>query len=236
MNPEVEDLFHELADLSAEQRQRYFQQRRVRDDLRAEVEALLQFDSTTDESLTQHVASSAEQLLDQGGRFEDLRCGPYQLLRVLGQGGMATVYLARRADGEVEQHVAVKLIRYGRSEAGFRARFLRERQILAPLQSSRHRASPRCRTRRNGQPYLAMEYVDGSPIDVYAVKLDLRGKLDMFCQVCDAVSYAHRNLVVHRDLKPSNILVDREGRPKLLDFGIAKIFDYCLGAEDPTAR
>ncbi|HTY56594.1 MAG TPA: serine/threonine-protein kinase, partial [Candidatus Binataceae bacterium] len=231
MNGEVEELFHELADLSVEQRERYFQQRRVRDDLRSEVEALLHFDTTPDDSLTEQVASSAEQLLDANAGLANLRCGPYELLRVLGQGGMATVYLARRADGEVEQYVAVKLIRYERSEASFRARFLRERQILALLNHPAIAHLLDAGRASNGQPYLAMEYIDGSPIDAYASKLDLRSKLDLFRQVCDAVSYAHRNLVVHRDLKPSNILVDGDGHPKLLDFGIAKLLDSALSPE-----
>jgi tetratricopeptide (TPR) repeat protein len=224
MQREVESLFHELADLSSDQREAYFRDRSVPDGLRAEVEALLQFD-TADDLLTNPVAASAEQLLEPRDGIEDLRCGPYQLIRVLGRGGMATVYLARRADGEVEQQVAVKLIRYGRDESAFRVRFQRERQILATLGHPAIAHLLDAGRASNGQPYLAMEYVDGVPIDVYGNKLDLRGKLTLFRQVCDAVSYAHRNLVVHRDLKPSNIMVDREGRPKLLDFGIAKILD-----------
>jgi eukaryotic-like serine/threonine-protein kinase len=225
MNPEVERLFHQLADLSAEQRDTYLRENHVRNDLRAEVEALLRFDTLAEDPLSRDVAASAGQLLEPRDAMEGLRCGPYQLIRVLGRGGMATVYLARRVDGEVEQFVAVKLIRYGGDESVFRARFQRERQILASLNHPAIAHLLDAGRASNGQPYLAMEYVDGVPIDVYGNKLDLRGKLALFCQICDAVSYAHRNLVVHRDLKPSNILVDREGRPKLLDFGIAKILD-----------
>ena len=225
MQSEVESLFHELADLSPNQREAYFRDRSVPEDIRAQVEALLHFDSAADDSLTTPVAASAEQLLESREGMEGLRCGPYQVIRVLGRGGMATVYLARRADGEVEQYVAVKLIRYGGDESAFRVRFLRERQILATLVHPAIAHLLDAGRASNGQPYLAMEFVDGVPIDVYARKLDIRGKLTLFRQVCDAVSYAHRNLVVHRDLKPSNILVDREGRPKLLDFGIAKMLD-----------
>ena len=232
MKREVESLFHELVDLPAGQREAYFRQQHIKDDLRAEVEALLQFDSETGQSLTGHVAASAERLLESGDEIAGLRCGPYQLMRVLGQGGMATVYLARRVDGEIQQDVAVKLIRYGRGESSFRVRFQRERQILATLNHPAIAHLLDAGRAENGQPYLAMEYVDGVPIDVYGKALDTRAKLRLFCQVCDAVSYAHRNLVVHRDLKPSNILVDREGRPKLLDFGIAKILDSSPSPDD----
>ena len=141
---------------------------------------------------------------------------------------MGSVYLAERADGEVEQRVAIKLIGPRRSEPTFVDRFLRERQILATLS---HPAIARLldvgRT-DDGQPYLAMEYVDGVPIDAYAAKLDLRGKLALFLKACEAVSYAHRNLVIHRDLKPSNILVETSGELKLLDFGIARMLDATM--------
>ncbi|MBV8709116.1 MAG: protein kinase [Acidobacteriaceae bacterium] len=226
MNQHVRSLFHELADLSPDERERVLQERQVEPAVRAEVNLLLKCDSGSEHFLAGSVAACAGQWLDEtvevaGSR----RCGPYRLLRLLGRGGMGSVYLAERADGEVEQQVAIKLLRYNDYEPAFRDRFLRERQILATLN---HPAIARLldagRT-GDGQPYLVMEYVDGCPIDEYAEQLDGRAKLELFRQVCDAVSYAHRNLIVHRDLKPSNILVDREGRPKLLDFGIAKILD-----------
>src|ERR1700677_4966750 len=166
MKREVESLFHELVDLPAGQREAYFRQQHIKDDLRAEVEALLQFDSETGQSLTGHVAASAERLLESGDEIAGLRCGPYQLMRVLGQGGMATVYLARRVDGEIQQDVAVKLIRYGRGESSFRVRFQRERQILATLNHPAIAHLLDAGRAENGQPYLAMEYVDGVPIDV----------------------------------------------------------------------
>ncbi len=145
---------------------------------------------------------------------------------------MGSVYLGERADGEVKQRAAIKLLRYGSNQPWFRDRFLRERQILATLDHSGIARLLDAGQTADGQPFLAMDYVDGTPIDVYAQDLDLRAKLRLFLQVCDAVSYAHRNLIVHRDLKPSNILVSRSGEPKLLDFGIAKILDASL---DPNA-
>jgi serine/threonine protein kinase len=138
---------------------------------------------------------------------------------------MGSVYLAERADGEVEQRVAIKLLRFWSEEPVFQGRFLQERQILATLNHPGIARLLDAGHTAEGQPYLAMDYIDGTPIDRYAEALDLHGKLSLFIEVCEAVSYAHRNLIVHRDLKPSNILVDGGGRPKLLDFGIAKILD-----------
>jgi len=225
---EVESLFHELADLPSDQREKVFQSRHISDEVRAEVEVLLRFDSrTNDGSLTGHVASSAERSLSDNLEL-NARCGPYRLLRVLGRGGMGSVYLAERADGQVEQQVAIKFIGYRRHEPAFVGRFLRERQILATLSHPGIARLLDVGHTADGQPYLAMEYVEGLPIDIYAAKIDLRGKLALFLKACAAVSYAHRNLIIHRDLKPSNILVESSGELKLLDFGIAKILDATL--------
>src|SRR5215475_4113343 len=135
---------------------------------------------------------------------------------------MGAVYLAERADGEVEQKVAIKFVRAGEDLPSFRARFLRERQILASLN---HPGIARLLDAGHsaGQPYLVMEYVEGTRIDAYCATFDDRQVVTLFLKVCEAVSYAHRNLIVHRDLKPSNILVDSTGTPKLLDFGISKL-------------
>jgi tetratricopeptide (TPR) repeat protein/predicted Ser/Thr protein kinase len=226
MNRDAEILFHELADLSPGERESYLRERQIPADVRAEAEALLRFDLGVDHALTDNVAAYAEQLLS--ARFEakeNGRCGPYRLGRLLGKGGMGSVYLAERADGEVEQRVAIKLLRFSGEEAAFQGRFLQERQILATLSHQGIARLLDAGHTGDGQPYLAMDYIDGMPIDRYAETLDLRKKLRLFIDVCEAVSYAHRNLIVHRDLKPSNILVDGTGRPKLLDFGIAKILD-----------
>lgn len=118
MHRDVEILFHELADLSPEQRENYLRERQLPSEVRAEVEELLRFDLGLDHGLTNNVASYAQQLLRT--RFEAReggRCGPYQLIRLLGSGGMGSVYLAERADGEVEQHVAVKLLRFTAQDA-----------------------------------------------------------------------------------------------------------------------
>jgi serine/threonine-protein kinase len=144
---------------------------------------------------------------------------------------MGTVYLADRADGQFEQRVALKLIRPGMGRHEILRRFLQERQILARLQHP-HIArlldggiTSADDGATEGQPYFAMEYVDGQPITEYcdAHRLGLDERLHLFRAVAEAVAYAHLNLVVHRDIKPSNILVTAEGVPKLLDFGIAKL-------------
>jgi eukaryotic-like serine/threonine-protein kinase len=157
------------------------------------------------------------------------RLGPYELTALLGHGGMGEVYRARRVDAEYDKEVAIKLVPAG-YQAGFVLQRLRtERQILATLEHPHIArlidggASPQ------GVPYLVMELVDGQPIDRYCAGLPLDRKLDLFREVCDAVSYAHQRLVVHRDLKPSNILVTTDGRVKLLDFGIAKLLRPSAG-------
>ncbi len=151
------------------------------------------------------------------------RFGAYVLLHPIGRGGMGEVHLAARSDGEFEQRVALKLLPH--PTAGLKRRFLQERQILARLEHPNIARLLDGGVGEAGVPYFAMEYVEGAPIDrfVYERELSVRAILKLFLPVCDAVQYAHRNLVIHRDIKPSNILVGDDGAPKLLDFGIAKI-------------
>ncbi len=153
--------------------------------------------------------------------------GPYQLERPLGEGGMGQVWLAIRADGLYHRRVALKLLRPGLGDAGLRTRFTRERQILARLGHAHIARLLDAGISADGQPYLALDYVEGEAITDYAGKLALGvpERLQLFLQVCAAVSHAHANLVVHRDLKPSNIMVTPAGEVRLLDFGIAKLLD-----------
>ena len=220
--PETERLFHAVADLTTTARHRYFNEHAVPAEIRTELETLLHHDASTHRDLSRIVEASAAQFLQTP---VNTRCGPYRLLHPIGSGGMGTVYLAERDDGEVRQTVAIKFLRYGGDEPAFRDRFLRERQILATLAHSGIARLLDAGHAADGQPYLVMEYIDGAPIDAFAEPLDLRKKLQLFLQVCDAVSYAHQNLIVHRDIKPSNILVDSDGHPRLLDFGVAKLLE-----------
>jgi tetratricopeptide (TPR) repeat protein len=223
MNPAVSLLFREVADLTCSEREQLFTERQIAPALRAEIEALLSFDST-DHSLTEAVADAVEDVL-KSDTAEFVHWGRYRQVRVLGTGGMGTVYLAERTDGEIQQQVAIKLLVAGKDRPAWRDRFLRERQLLASLNHPSIVHVIDAGHTGDDRPYLVMEYVQGVPIDVYAEHIQLREKLKLFLRVCEGVSHAHRHLIIHRDLKPSNILVDSSGRPKLLDFGIAKLLD-----------
>lgn len=159
--------------------------------------------------------------------LEGRRIGPYELVEELGQGGMGRVFLARRADGQFDQRVALKVLPIGFSSPDARDRFLTERQILATLDHPNIARLLDGGVTENGQPYFVMEVVDGQPLDQYAHanNLSIEERLELFLDVCDAVQSAHQKLIVHRDLKPSNILVTEEGQAKLLDFGVAKLLD-----------
>ena len=163
------------------------------------------------------------------------RLGPFRLVRVLGTGGMGEVWLGERADGEVEQRVAVKRVRGG--DARFGERLREERRILARLEHPNIARFIDAGVDAAGTPWLALEYVDGVPVTDWCQQrnLDLPARLRLFAKVCAAVEHAHRHLVVHRDLKPSNILVNADGEPKLLDFGIAKLVDGSLTESTQTA-
>jgi serine/threonine protein kinase/tetratricopeptide (TPR) repeat protein len=153
------------------------------------------------------------------------RIGPYRVVRELGRGGMGAVYLAERADGGFTQRVAIKLIKRGMDTDHVLARFRAERQILASLDHPNIARLLDGGSTHDGLPYLVMEYIDGQPIDAFADarRLTVPDRLQLFLQVCDAVSHAHGQGVIHRDIKPLNILVTPAGTPKLLDFGIAKV-------------
>jgi serine/threonine-protein kinase len=159
--------------------------------------------------------------------------GPYCIVRKLGSGGMGTVYLAERADGEFEQRVALKLLRRGLESDRAAVRFRLERQVLARLQHPSIARLLDGGVSEDGRPYLAMEYVEGEPVAEYCNRrrLGVDERLRLCIAVGRAVAHAHRNLVVHRDLKPGNIMVTAEGEVKLLDFGIAKL----LGTDDVEA-
>ena len=224
MKIRLEELFHTVADLSTAARARYFAEHDIDPNTRREVEELVSFDSINSTSLERDLGQVA---LGALARVEpqDLSCGPYYLGSLLGRGGMGSVYLAERVDGEITQRVAVKLLHPGADHPRLRQRFLAERQILATLSHPNIARLLDAGHREDGQPYLVMEYVEGKAIDAYTTGLSIRHKVILFLKVCAAVSYLHRNLVVHRDLKPGNILVTDEGEPKLLDFGIAKMLD-----------
>ena len=166
--------------------------------------------------------------------------GSYRVLREIGRGGMGVVYLGERADGEYRKQVAIKLITSGRGDSGrdsgMEQRFRRERQILAQLDHPGIARLIDGGATEGGQPYFIMEYIDGLPLLSYCDgnRLGVNERIELFLSVCDAVAYAHQNLVVHRDLKPGNILVTAETEARLLDFGLAKVLDPDDPGEDLT--
>ena len=153
------------------------------------------------------------------------RIGPWRVIRELGRGGMGIVLLVERADGQFEQRAALKLIRRGADSDALLARFLRERQIVARLEHAYIARLLDGGVTGDGLPYFAMEYVDGQPLLEYCAsqRLGLEARIRLFIDICSAVQFAHRALVVHLDLKSSNVLVTAAGSVKLLDFGIAKL-------------
>jgi eukaryotic-like serine/threonine-protein kinase len=190
--------------------------------LLAEGEALLKERTDSFEDCAQNAASTFWQ---EGPPRGGQRVGAYVIVRELGRGGMGTVFLAERADGQFEKQVAIKILNRGADTAEILRRFRAERQILARLDHPNIARLLDAGTTDDGLPYFIMDYIVGAPVTRFAVaeRLSTCQRLELFLKICAAVEFAHRNLVVHRDIKPSNILANAEGEPKLLDFGIAKL-------------
>jgi non-specific serine/threonine protein kinase/serine/threonine-protein kinase len=221
----VEALFHEALERPPDERAAFVAAACDDADVRAEVEQLLH----ADDNASAFVGSAAAGVgrIAAAALPDDVQIGAYRIVRELGRGGMGTVYLGVRADAQFDMRVAIKLIKRGMDSDGVLGRFRHERQILAGLEHPNIARLLDGGTTPDGLPYFVMEYVDGKPIDEYcrAGQLTIDQRLDLFRQVCAAVSYAHQHLVVHRDIKPSNILVTAAGVPKLVDFGIAKLLE-----------
>ncbi len=168
---------------------------------------------------------------------EGWRIGAYLVTRELGHGGMGTVYLAARADGQFEKEVAIKVLKRGTDTDEVLRRFAAERHILARLDHPNIARLLDAGTTSDGLPYFVMEYVAGAPVTLFVREreLSITDRLAIFLKICAAVEVAHHNHVIHRDLKPSNILVNADGEPKLLDFGIAKLLTDGQGAVELTA-
>ena len=163
--------------------------------------------------------------------------GAFEVVSQIGQGGMGSVWLARRNDGRFERQVALKFLNIALLGKEGEDRFKREGKILALLAHPHIAELIDAGVTDAGQPYLVLEYVDGDQIDRYCDRrqLDLHTRIRLFLQVLDAVAAAHANLIVHRDLKPSNVLVTKDGEVKLLDFGIAKLIEADNNPEHQTA-
>jgi eukaryotic-like serine/threonine-protein kinase len=174
----------------------------------------------TRDLIARHLTRAVAQPSLEGRRF-----GPYRIVRLLGRGGMGSVWLAERSDGLFARQVALKLVNASVTGPSLSERFARERSILATLNHPYIARLFDAGVAEDGQQYLAIEYVEGTPLTSYCDehRLTLQQRIDLLLQVLAAVRHAHQNLTVHRDLKPSNILVTGERRVRLLDFGIAKL-------------
>lgn len=228
MTPDSEKRFHDMADLSAAERERYAQQHQLGAETLREVQSLLDHDGGFDPDGAAEWDGAVRNVAQRAVGAPETQCGAYELKEQIGSGGMGVVYRAERTDGEIRHQAAIKMLRPMFDEAAFRDRFLRERQILAQVSHPNVARLLDAGHTANGVPYLVMEYVKGTRIDEHCGPLSLRDRLRLFLKVCDAVAFLHQNLIVHRDLKPGNLLVTAEGEPKLLDFGIAKILDIAM--------
>ena len=196
------------------------------DELRIQVEKLLAAHDESGSFLVSPAELVATNLTFNEERIGQ-RIGAYEIVREIGHGGMGSVFLAVRADDQYRKQVAIKLVKRGMDTDAILRRFMMERQILANLEHPNIARLLEGGSTTDGLPYFVMEYVEGQPITEYcdAHQLTTLQRLDLFRPVCSALHYAHQNLVVHRDIKPGNILVNAEGVPKLLDFGIAKLLN-----------
>lgn len=199
-----------------------------------EAEALLREPTDSLEDCAEHATVN---LWQEDAPPDGQRIGAYVVTRELGRGGMGAVYLAARADGQFEKEVAIKVLKRGTDTEEVLRRFASERHILARLDHPNIARLLDAGTTNDGLPYFVMEYVAGAPVTRFAREhqLSIEERLGVFLKICAAVEVAHQNHVIHRDLKPSNILVNSEGEPKLLDFGIAKLLTEGGDAVELTA-
>ena len=238
MTPEswqrIKRIFNEAVELAPSEQGRFLDAACGSDpSLRREVERMLAADPADD------LEESPFSLFDRGevADFRGRKIGRYRILEEVGRGGMGAVFAAVRDDGEFDQKVALKIIKSGLSTDIIVRRFRHERQILASLEHPNIARLLDGGMGDDGVPFYVMEFIEGEPIDEYCRTraLGVRERLELFRQVCAAVSYAHRRLIVHRDLKPSNILVAADGSVKLLDFGIAKVLSQGDSGAQSTA-
>ncbi|MGA8205369.1 MAG: serine/threonine-protein kinase [Woeseiaceae bacterium] len=235
----VDEIFSHALEMNLDARFRYVDERcRGDEDLRRVVRALIEAaDSPADilggrlggirDRLLQSVLGSEPDPEDSGEDLSGKRIGAWRLQKRLARGGLATVYLAHRDDGEYDQRVAFKVLRRGLDTDDLVARFRVERQILSALDHPSIASILDGGALDDGRPYLVLEFVDGEPITTYCKTrgLSVRDRITTFLDVLHALHHAHKHLIVHRDIKPSNILVSKDGDVSLLDFGIAKLLD-----------
>ncbi|HMS42007.1 MAG TPA: serine/threonine-protein kinase [Pyrinomonadaceae bacterium] len=240
----IVEIFDEIFDAPTIEREKILQARCGADSaLRGEVEKMLSAVETDDDFLEEPMFEDAFSVFGQeaNGNLIGQKLDKYILRELIGQGGMGAVYLGERSDDEYRQKVAIKLISSLFTDKSNSENFRRERQILAKLNHPSIAGLLDGGTLENGTPFLVMEYVEGVSLTEFCAekKPSIKELLKLFLEVCEAVKFAHQNLIIHRDLKPANILVTAEGKPKLLDFGVAKLLrpelldittDFTVGA------
>jgi serine/threonine protein kinase len=239
-NERLQPLFEEALELAPQERHAFLERECGSDHrLLEELLGLLAGDAVAEQNSSWNLPA----IEIVGGRqtfFADAHLaetiGPYQLVQVIGTGGMGKVYRAIRSDSEYRQSVAIKLIRGGDDAEEIVSRFRLERQILADLDHPNIARLLDGGSTARGLPYLVMEYIDGEPLDAWCARRqpNLGDRLRIFLAVCSAVHDAHRHLVIHRDLKPGNILVTADGTPKLVDFGISKVLESAVDTPAST--
>lgn len=233
----VSRIFDIALTLPAERRTTYIKNLCADDpELQKEINELLASIEESDQMLEEHLRKNEVLLndltstLEQGSYFQSVEgsvIGGWQVMELLGRGGMGDVYKVERIESDIHQQGALKIMRRGLDTPENICRFRLEKQILAGLHHPNIASLIEGGVSEDGLPYLVMEYVEGEPLLEYCdnERLTINQRLKLFNTICDAVRYAHKNLIVHRDLKPDNLLVTEEGRVKILDFGIAKLLD-----------
>jgi tetratricopeptide (TPR) repeat protein len=230
---EVRYWFQEATNLPLDSRFAFLQSNCLDDQVRREVLSLLEYDSDGAEirvnaTLEDVLKEAAQAVLSEGSTAPARRVGAFEIGRLLGSGGMGSVYEAHRVDGEVRQRVAVKFAGSGTTDSAMvresmHRRFQQERQVLGALRHPYIAGLIDAGTTADGVPYAVIEQVDGIPIDSYCDRAvpAIEDRVRLVLKLCEAVQFAHGNLIVHRDIKPDNVLVTPDGIPKLIDFGVA---------------
>ena len=231
---EIDALLDEVLEQPPESRESWLHRHCDDEELRGLVLSLLAADSVRAAELEARAAAAHDWLEARAAELP--RIPGYRVLELIGEGGMASVFLAERMLGDTVQRVALKRLRLNVYDNAERRRFEHEHRVLARLEHPNIARLLDAGIAPDGVPWFAMEYVEGEPLVAWcdARRLDTDTRLTLFADICAAVQHAHQHLVVHRDLKPSNILVDGEGRVKLLDFGIARLLDPDTDPPDGT--
>jgi len=234
----IKDIFAEASEMLPSKRAAYLNKScGGNTGLRREIESLLANHDAGGDEFERNAVNLGQSVTTTGEKYSGRTFGRFSIIREIGSGGMGSVFLADRSDGEFRQHIALKVIRNTIVDKETARRFRLERQILANLNHPNIAKLLDGGISSDGEPYLAMEYVEGLSLLDYVEgnALSIEDRLRLFVRICSAVSYAHQNLTIHRDIKPANVIVTSDGEPKLLDFGLAKILDENMFDQDRTA-